>query len=251
MNAFEGSQPLTLGALRVDNTWSRVGLTPLQTLCLLESPPLKFCLDPNDDLCIQVGKSPAKSFTVCFRTLARSSPCWNNTLDGKFKKGKKPCPQDNCSEWTVELTEDDPKPMALLLSIFYSRFDLVPSYEFVVDIRYLYDIFVLTDKYDMTHVLRPWAGGWLRSTQRLSTWSGLSLREHCCHERLWILWELGDKVRFEKTARFLLLNSSTSTEDANSLRCDEVLEPPDIYEILKQTRLDTTEALLTPLNPIQ
>ncbi|KAJ3577469.1 hypothetical protein NPX13_g3099 [Xylaria arbuscula] len=165
-------------------------------------------------------------------------------LNGEFKESKKFCSESG-SEQTIKLYKDDPKPIALLLNIVHSRFDQVPNY---ISIQDLYNISILTDKYAMTHVLRPWARGWLRSTQHLSTWPGLSLREQYCHERLWILWELGDTVGFEKIASVLLLNSSASIGDANSLQCDGILQPPDIYEILEQTRLDTIEALLTPLN---
>ncbi|KAI1360694.1 hypothetical protein F5Y08DRAFT_40096 [Xylaria arbuscula] len=171
-------------------------------------------------------------------------------LDGEFKESRKHFPRDNGLEWIVESPEDAPRPMALLLNIVYSRFDQVPSYESIIDIWYLYEISVLTDKYDMTHVLRPWAGGWLRSMQRLSVWLGLSLREQYCHERLWILWEFGNRASFEKIASVLLLNSFSLTEDANSLRCDGILKPLDIYELLEQTRLDIIRALLTLLNDI-
>ncbi|KAI1359304.1 hypothetical protein F5Y08DRAFT_332445 [Xylaria arbuscula] len=243
MSAFEGSEPLPLGTRRINNPWSPFDCK------LLTLPPAKSYLDPDGDLCIQVGESPATSFVVCSRTLARSSSYWNAMLNGEFKESKKFCSESG-SERTIKLHEDDPKPMALLLNIVHSRFDQVPSYESIIDIRYLYEISVLTDKYDMTHVLRPWARGWLRSTQHLSTWPGLSLREQYCHERLWISWELGDTTNFEKIANILLLNSSTSAEDANSLRCDGILEPLDIYEDLQRIRLDTIGALLTSLDNI-
>ncbi|KAI1736465.1 hypothetical protein F4680DRAFT_432223 [Xylaria scruposa] len=232
----------------VDNTWSfGIGLKPPpQPSSLLESPPQKSFLDPEGDLCLQVGESPATSFIVCSRTLARASLVWNVMLNGEFKESKR----FRSREEPVDLPEDDPRPMALLLNIIHGRFDRVPSYDCVMNIRDLYDISVVTDKYDMAHVLRPWASGWLRSTHRLNKWPHLSLREQYCHERLWIYWELGDKVNFEKIANGLLLNSSTLTEDADSLRCKEAQEPPDIYEILEQTRLSIIEELLTALDNI-
>ncbi len=191
-------------------------------------------------------------------------------LNGEFGESKKFRPEDG-SEWTIELPEDDPRPMALLLNIVHSRFDQVPGYESIMDIQDLYDISLLTDKCAMTHVLRPWARGWSHSARFLSKEPDISLREQHCHERLWISWELGDTANFEKIASVLLFNSSALIEDANSLRCDGVLEPPDIYgktipallsllylnsltcatvEILERTWLDTIEALLAPLNNI-
>ncbi|KAF2966505.1 hypothetical protein GQX73_g7044 [Xylaria multiplex] len=208
-------------------------------------------LDPNGDLCLQVGESPVTSFVVCSKTLARTSDFWNKLLNGEFRESGKHRSQDIGSNWTVEFPEDDPRSMELLLNIIHGRFDKVPSYESVMDIQYLYNVSVLTDKYAMTHVLRPWAPGWLRrSMSFLGEWSGLSLREQYCHEWLWISWEFGDTANFEKVANFLLLNSCAWPEHPNNLRCDGVLEPPDIYEILEETRLATIEALLTPLNKI-
>ncbi|KAI0192365.1 hypothetical protein EV127DRAFT_46697 [Xylaria flabelliformis] len=221
---------------------------------LLESPPLKSSLDPEGDLCLQVGESPTTSFIVCSRTLARTSSFWNVLLNGEFKEGKKSCSGDDGSERrTIDLPEDDPRPMALLLNIIHSHFDRVPSYEGAMYIWDLYDISVVTDKYDMVHILRPWAAGWLRSithTHHLDKRAQLSLREQHCHERLWIYWELGDKANFENVAKFMLLNSSASTEDGNSLRCRGIQEPPDIYEFIEQTRPSIIKELLTALSDI-
>ncbi|KAI0859888.1 hypothetical protein F4860DRAFT_515385 [Xylaria cubensis] len=219
---------------------------------LLESPPLKSSLDPEGDLCLQVGESPATSFIVCSRTLARTSSFWNVLLNGEFREGKKSCSRDAGSERRpIDLPEDDPRPMALLLNIIHGHFDRVPSYECAMNIWDLYDISVVTDKYDMAHVLRPWAAGWLRSiitpTRHLHERPQLSLREQHCHEKLWIYWELGDKTNFEIIACTLLLHSSALTEDANSLRCRGIREPSDIYE---RTRLSIIKELLTALDNI-
>ncbi|KAI0977538.1 hypothetical protein F4678DRAFT_477564 [Xylaria arbuscula] len=185
-------------------------------------PPAKSYLNPDGDLCIRVGESPATSF-----------------ISKKFRS-------EDDLEWTIELL-DDPKPMALLLNIIHSRFDQVPDY---ISIQDLYNICILTDKRAMTHVLRPWARGWLLSTQHLSTLPGLSLREQYCHERLWISWELSDTASFKKIASVLLLNSSASLRNANSLQCDGILEPLNIYENLQRIRLNTIGVLLTSLNNI-
>ncbi|KAI3324107.1 hypothetical protein HD806DRAFT_494136 [Xylariaceae sp. AK1471] len=219
-------------------------------LRILESPPLQSRLDPDGDLYLEVGEFPTVSFIVCSRTLARSSPVWNRMLNGEFLESKKPGPQDTSSKWTIKFPKDNATAMAVLLSIVHGRFDVVPSYEGPIDTKDLYDISVLTDKYLMTHALRPWARGWWRSTQCSSECPGLSIREQHCHERLWISWELGDKASFKEIANFLLLNSSASTQGADNLRCAGILEPPEIYDIIEKSRLDTIEALLTPLNNI-
>ncbi|KAI0418622.1 hypothetical protein F5X98DRAFT_337689 [Xylaria grammica] len=242
---FEGpstSQP------QLEDTGSQVdSIRPRFDPIPLQPPPPQSWLDPKGDLCIDVGTFPAKSFIVCSRTLARTSPFWDKMLYGEFRESK-PCPEDGNLEWTVKLPEDNTTAMGLLLNIVHGRFDVVPSYEDPIYIRDLYDISVVTDKYDMAHVLKPWAKGWLRSTLCSTELTGESLREQYCHERLWISWALGDKAHFEEIAKILLLTSCGSVRNTNSLRCAGVLEPPDIYDIVEQTRLSTIKALLTPFH---
>ncbi|KAI1353266.1 hypothetical protein F5Y01DRAFT_277399 [Xylaria sp. FL0043] len=242
-------QPEATGP-QIDSTEPQVGLNPLQTVRCLQPPPPQSCLDPKGDLCIDVGMYPARSFMVCSRALARASPFWDKMLYGEFRESKKLCPQDDKQEWTVKLPEDDATAMGLLLSIIHGRFDMVPSYEDQIYVRDFYDISVIADKYDMAHVLQPWARGWLRSTLRSIELIGESLRDQYCHERLWISWALGDKANFEEIAKTMLLTSCTSIRDSNSLRCAGVFEPPEIYDIIEQTRLDTIKALLAPFHNI-
>ncbi|KAI0435511.1 hypothetical protein F4803DRAFT_331981 [Xylaria telfairii] len=214
----------------INNTQLQDGLEPLHTFRPLRPPPPRSFLDPKGDLCVEVGIVPTKCFTVCSRTLARTSLFWNKMLYGEFKESKKACPQDDNLEWIVKLPDDNSTAMGLLLHIAHGLFDVVPSYEDLMNIRDLYEISIITDKYDMTHILQPWARGWLRSiTQYVTKLIRPSLREQYCHERLWISWELGDKANFEEIAKVLLLNSTISANDGNGLRCAGVFEPPDIY----------------------
>lgn len=165
-------------------------------------------------------------------------------------ESRKPHPRDDSLQWSVKLPEDNPTAMGLLLSIIHGRFDVVPGYEDLLYVRDLYEISAITDKYDMAHVLQPWARGWLRSTLCSTELMGESLRDQYCHERLWISWALGDKTNFEEIAKIMLLTSCTSIRDSNSLRCAGVFEPPEIYDIIEQTRLDIVKALLAPFHNI-
>lgn len=219
----EATDPETNG------TAPQVGLQPPRILHRLQPPPPRSCLDPKGDLCINVGPYPAKSFIVCSKTLARTSPFWDKMLYGEFKESKKLCSQGDNLEWTVKLPEDSPTAMGLLLSIVHGRFDVVPRYEDLLCIPDLYEVSIITDKYDMAHVLQPWARGWLRPTLCSTELIGESLRGQYCHEQLWISWALGDRATYEDIAKKLLWASCASIGDVNSLRCAEVLEPPEIY----------------------
>lgn len=172
---------------------------------------------------------PEQSFMVCSTTLARTAPFWDKMLYGEFKEGKKLCLQNNNLKWTVKLPEDNPTAIALLLNIVHSRFDKVPGYKDPLNVRDLYEISVLTDKYNITYTLQPWAKGWLPSVHRSAKRIDESLQAQFRHERLWISWVLGDRTKFEKIAKILLLNSCGSKGNPNSLQYAKVLEPPEIY----------------------
>ncbi|KAI1310162.1 hypothetical protein F5Y03DRAFT_403751 [Xylaria venustula] len=211
-----------------------------------ESTHVYSCLDPKGDLRLNVGTVDAKSFTVCSKSLARASPFWDKLLYGVFKEGKDQNSQDGNLEWTIDLPDDDPKAMEVLLNIAHGRFDAVPKYKKNVAIADVYDISVITDKYHMTYMIRPWAKDWARSAlystkfrPKLWQWTNV-------HRRLWISWELGDRAAFEKNAKRLLWESSEQCD----LRDDSVLEPPEIYGIIERTRLDTIKALLAPFREI-
>ncbi|KAI0385547.1 hypothetical protein F5Y04DRAFT_246102 [Hypomontagnella monticulosa] len=210
-------------------------------------PPPKTCIDPNGDLCLDVGPFSAQ-FIVCSRTMARSSPFWSKMLYGQFAEGKKAQPRNEKSDWVVKLPEDNPAAMGIALNIIHGRFDQICGYEEFIYTTHFYNLCVLTDKYDMTHILRPWARGWSRSTHAQCEKLGQSLRLKFCHERLWIAWELGDRVTFEGMAKALLMNSSATV--GNNLRYVGALEPPGIYESIEKARLSIIKLLLKPLKDI-
>ncbi|KAI0528520.1 hypothetical protein GGR58DRAFT_526097 [Xylaria digitata] len=209
---------------------SQPPVNSLQPPCSSQELSSETCVDPNGDLCIQVGEDPGNTFRVCSKTLARSSSFWNALLYGYFGESKKPC-RDSNNEWTVKLPEDNPDAMIVVFYIIHGCFALVPNYYGSRDARRLYEVCIITEKYDMTR--------------------HQSLRERHCHELVWIAWELGDTATFESATRSLLLDGIDSAgDDTNSIRCPGILEPPEIYRIIEKARLKTIGALLAPLNDI-
>ncbi|KAI0880096.1 uncharacterized protein GGS22DRAFT_99794 [Annulohypoxylon maeteangense] len=209
--------------------------------------PPKCYMDLKGDLCLEVGHLSAE-FIVCSRAMARSSPFWRKLLYGEFAEGKSAQSKDGKTAWVVKLPEDNSAAMGIILNIIHSRFDQVSGYDDFVYTTHLYNLCVLTDKYDMTHILRPWAKGWSRTTHIQCEKLGQSLRSKFCHERLWIAWELGDFVTFDAMSKALLLNSSSSA--GNNLRYVGALEPPEIYESIQKARLSMIKALLSRLDAI-
>ncbi|KAI2606621.1 hypothetical protein GGR54DRAFT_644123 [Hypoxylon sp. NC1633] len=207
----------------------------------LDDDKSKEYIDIDGDLCLDIGHGSAL-FVVCSKSLARSSRFWKRLLYGQFKEG---LGREKPSEWVVELPEDDPEAMRTVLNIVHCRFDQITDYDEDVDVMCLLGVCVLTDKYDMTHLLRPWATGWSRNVNFECNVQGDTLRDRYSHERLWIAWELGDIAEFKELARFMLLNCSFAT--GQSLYVDDVQAPPGIYENIENARLEILKDLFESL----
>ncbi|RYP41214.1 hypothetical protein DL768_010529 [Monosporascus sp. mg162] len=96
-------------------------------------------------------RSPrAVTYVVFSKTLSRSSPVFKRLLYGGFAESKK---LEAGGQWTVCLPEGEPAPMETILNVDHGRFDQVPiKWDTVKD---FYLLTVLTNKYGLTHLLRP------------------------------------------------------------------------------------------------
>lgn len=126
-------------------------------------------------------------------------------------------------DWVVELPEDDPAALCILLYLIHGRIADVPSS--LSDER-LYSVTVVSDKYDLTHVLRPWARTWIDSLIRTDPERWLPIDSP---SRIWIAWELGHHQMFADHCRKLLYRSSI---DADDNLCDTAGPPLDTYPML-------------------
>ncbi|KAK4125839.1 hypothetical protein N657DRAFT_708927 [Parathielavia appendiculata] len=86
--------------------------------------------------------------------MRRTSAVWKNMLFGAWKEAK---PTEG--PWVVELPEDKPESVRTLLAIIHSKFDIVRTF---VYLNQLHDILLVTDKFDMISVIRPWASAWVQ-----------------------------------------------------------------------------------------
>ncbi|KAI1309177.1 hypothetical protein F5Y03DRAFT_348690 [Xylaria venustula] len=186
-------------------------------------------------------------YTVCSRTMSRASPVWKTLLYGGFAESR-PSSAELASDWLVELPDDDPKAMKTVLSIIHSRFDSIPRVEESIDLEELYQLTVLTDKYDLTAMLRPWASTWMKSAK--GEWEKLrakGISSSIPHlERLsWISWVMGDTSVYERVAedlaRFCAVdaNGDLQYEIGNETVTlfSSTLEPPGLHDELKMFRL--------------
>lgn len=111
-------------------------------------------LDGDADLHLIVGRDLMEAKTtkisVCSKTVARISPVLRIMLRGNFHESKSN--QAGDEDWVVELPEDDPSAMLVLMSIAHSDFQRVPSSPHVKEV---YGILVVAEKYDMLRTLQP------------------------------------------------------------------------------------------------
>lgn len=169
--------------------------------------PALLVFDPDGDLQFEVGDETRKvSCDVDSKTVARASPVFERMLFGGFAESK-PSTGD---AWVVRLPEDDINAMAILFDIIHGRAHKVPKllpkslaelagpsahcdFDDAVETDVLYLVVVAADKYDIIHLLRPWAKYWLERIKGKKRWDRKRWENSWCAELLWAAWMLGDR----------------------------------------------------------
>lgn len=172
----------------------------------------------------------AVKYVVCSKTLCRSSLFFKRLLYGSFSESKK---LDTDDQWTVHLSEDNPTPMKTVLSIAHGTFQYVPTRP--MSPGGLYDLTILSNKYDLTHLLRPFAQGWVKDVRKdalVNRW----VNDRDVVKCLWCAWELGDVSVMEECIN--RISSECHLDDQEQLAYDyqwrpwvvfqDILDPPGI-----------------------
>lgn len=155
------------------------------------------CFDRNGDLILAIGSGPGRDMLVDSRALSRASPKLHAILSHDGKK--------NDNSWTLELPEDDPLPFTILLNLIHTRFERTPAR---VTLEQLYGICILTQKYNMTEVLRPVAERWYKDIGRPSEGEyGLFFK------KVFVAWELGFAEDLSEMAGHVVLNCYLDEDD--------------------------------------
>ncbi|OTA96248.1 hypothetical protein M434DRAFT_28111 [Hypoxylon sp. CO27-5] len=223
--------------------------------------PRQVVIDPDGELHLAVGSLNGVTFIVCPKTLARASLFWKTLLYGGFAESIQP-DRSLGSEWIVKLPADHPKAMEIFLNIIHSCFDKIPTaVRFCSQVRStsilhykdLYQLTVLTDKYDLTRILRPWAQNWVKDID----WNFSEYTASAMEFLSWITWELGDKKTFIQVARHIILGSITGPKGV--LRLDYRaskqlftcgLEPTGLYGLISDKRLQVIREMLKPVKAV-
>ncbi|KAI1660622.1 hypothetical protein F4813DRAFT_299466 [Daldinia decipiens] len=191
--------------------------------------------DRRGDVKLRIGHdhdSKAVVFTVCSRSLARASPVFDRMLYGSFSEGWSNQAKD-AEDWIVNLPEDKPAAMAVLLSVTHAHFEQIPKTPSVDE---LYDLTVLSHFYDVTRTLGPWSNKWMATVEKLERES-----RELMPKVLWISWEMGWKNNFSALSRRMVLECEAAIFSTST---DQIQYPPDIIERISKIRVQTIRALL-------
>lgn len=105
-------------------------------------------VDPSGDLTVQVGENEhQKAFIVSSKAMCLASRVWSKMLE----------PTGRCEQKRVDLTNDDPDALLILLRISHLQFSDVPLH---VTYTLLVHLAVLCDKYEKAQILFPWMPPW-------------------------------------------------------------------------------------------
>ena len=176
-------------------------------------------LDTGGDLGLEVGPDAVR-FVVDSRTMARASAPWKKMLHGGYAESK---PQQG--SWVVRLPEDDPEVLHILLATIHGDFSKTPNKP---KLEQLSRIAELADKYDLAHLLRPWALSWcsdLDSSYYIGPYMGSDWKapdyDTMAHIA-WIAWVLGSLPLFEKATMGLVMEAEV---DGDGQLLDPAGEP--------------------------
>lgn len=164
------------------------------------SSPDTIVIDKDGDLRLDIvsdGGEKHGSLIVSSKALSLASPVFRRMLFGGFAESK-----PAYGEWNVALHDDDVHCLSIVLDIIHLNFDRVPEHleaccgpvtsdQDTGDLSgrrdapaHIYGIVRIVDKYDMVHIIRPWAQTWLNDVNKMPGW---------CAEIIWAAWVLGDE----------------------------------------------------------
>ncbi|CAJ2500500.1 Uu.00g033530.m01.CDS01 [Anthostomella pinea] len=156
-------------------------------------------IDPEGDMFIHVGRNrclepnfskhrheDAMRLRIDGKLVGQASPSWLGMLAKSNENS------DMHGQWEIHVPEDNAPAMLTIFNILYSKFDQ-PPLGCDTDIDELYNITVLTEKYNLTHLLRPWAAQWVLSMEKywLGRTFGAGESTYDLEKLIWIFWVLG------------------------------------------------------------
>ncbi|KAJ1324719.1 armadillo repeat-containing protein 5 [Microdochium nivale] len=220
-------------------------------------PPVTYVLDPDGDLCVIASgtnsmrcNTPAK-FQVCSSTLRRCSPVFRKMLFGGFAESQ-PAAKSS-AEWVVKLPDDAASAIKTLFEIMHCKFHSLNgaqnAHSTASDtiLPQLYDLLVVSDKYDTIGLLRHWIREWHSSITKESYNEGPKLLQAS-----WCYYQMGDLQSYKKAVLELIM----VCPDLDKLECGKTRDPtlptvrvlpPGFMDSIRFQRSELVESLLQPI----
>ncbi|KAI1268907.1 hypothetical protein F5Y18DRAFT_423137 [Xylariaceae sp. FL1019] len=203
-----------------------------------------------------------RTFLVCSRALARASPVFERMLYGHFAEAQKSNP------WMVELHDDEVNSMNILLRIMHGDQRQVQGiFKYKDDSKYnfdqtriwikdIYDLAVLTDKYQMTKLFWGWSGGLvyrMRACLNQYTECWEYGPDDTLPRLLWICFELG-ATKLARTILKFMVAWTVVDDHGVLLYCNAyskklqpwfayTLEPGDLSDFIRDERMKALKAI--------
>ncbi|KAK2038568.1 hypothetical protein LZ31DRAFT_599553 [Colletotrichum somersetense] len=129
----------------------------------------------SSDMGITTDGVSSIEFVGCSRSLPQAPRFFNALFFGN---------------WVVDLSDDCPEPMYILLAITHNRIDDLPTTLSIVELE---ELLIQAEKYDLISLLGPWLPKWLDPNMEIDS---------CEDKRLlaWIAWKTGAATLFVKVA---------------------------------------------------
>ncbi|KAK3899098.1 hypothetical protein C8A05DRAFT_37296 [Staphylotrichum tortipilum] len=192
-------------------------------------------LDPDGDLFLRVGAElpPVTPclFRVCSASLRRATPVWKAMLFGPFTEAR----PAHGGDWVVDLPEDNPETLCVLLNILHGAFANVPG---TISLEFLCGVIVVADKYDLIYLIRPY----------VNTWADMV---NSPPKDAYTTWKLGneDWVSDDMSDLAFSISGTAETgwrEDGQDINPGDPghAGPPDMMEVAAELRLSLIQSLL-------
>ena len=170
------------------------------------------------------------TWTVSSQAMSLASPVWHKYITPPFHRLGEKSKEKNGSGTIdpLDLTEDDPQALRILLNITHLQYRDVPV---KVSDDVLYQIAVLCDKYDCVGLIQPWFTSWTAS-------ASAKIPNNKLGEWLFVAWAFGMSDVFQSVARRLINDIIIDEEDRALTAADKPILEPMPPDIIGSTSLD-------------
>lgn len=174
---------------------------PVPGLSLNENMSLStdtVCIDPSGSQKLvarhedpETKTTKVTEFMVSSPAMCLASPVWRKSLDPE-----RPWAKHRSEKEGLQMLDDDPYALSILLDIAHLNFDRVPV---SLSFEQLLKISTLCDKYDTAQLVRPWNTDWIIHAQKIKP-----LCSPGTEDWLFVAWVFRDKTMYETVSRHLV-----------------------------------------------